>query len=301
MIAQLARRLESYDRALLVAASMLLGAGAVLALAASPAVSAKLDYADKFGFAWRHFAFAGAGVGLFALSASFSPRGVRRFSGVLFCIAMMAMLLVLLVGEETKGAQRWLRLGPMSMQPSEFMKPALVVLMAWMLSEWMRRRTFPGVQVAMALYAAAAVLLLAQPDVGQTTLLAACFAILLFAAGVHWLWMAGGLAAAGVFGWALYFIFPHVRARVDAFMQPETASYQVQRALDAISAGGVLGRGAGEGVFKRRLPDAHSDFIYAVSAEEFGLLASIGFIALYGAIAWRGFDRAQRLADPFAQ
>jgi cell division protein FtsW len=209
-------------------------------------------------------------------------------------------LLVPFIGVETKGATRWLRIGSATVQPSEFLKPALVVLMAWMLSERMKHRSFPGVAVAAALFGVAALLLIAQPDIGQTVLLAACFTILLFAAGVPWPWLAGTAAGGGVAGFIVYHVFPHVRARIDA-LAPGATSYQVSKALEAISSGGALGRGAGEGVYKHQLPDAHSDFIYAVSAEEFGLLASIGIIALYGAIAWRGLSRAGRLADPFAQ
>lgn len=300
MIAAIARRLGTYDRSLAAAALMIAAAGLVLSMAASPAATAKVGYADAFDFTWRHVSFLASGVLAFGVAASLSPRGIRRLSGVLYLACMGLMALVLFVGVETKGATRWLQVGSATIQPSEFLKPALVVLIAWMLSEQMKRRDFPGMAVSVALYGLAAVLLIAQPDVGQTALLSACFAVLLFASGVSWRWLAGGAVFSGAAGFALYHLLPHVKARVDA-LAPGATSYQVSRALDAISAGGALGRGPGEGVFKRSLPDAHSDFIYAVSAEEFGLFASIGFIALYGAIAWRGLTRASRLADPFAQ
>lgn len=300
MIAAIARRFGAYDRSLAAASLMLAAAGLVLSLAASPAATAKIGYSDAFDFTWRHAAFLTAGFLVFGVAASLSPRGVRRLSGLLYVLCLGLMALVLVIGVETKGATRWLQIGSASVQPSEFLKPALVVLLAWMLSERMKRRDFPGIKVSCALFGFAALLLLAQPDVGQTALLAMCFAILLFASGVAWTWLAGGAVLAGVAGFALYHLLPHVKARVDA-LAPGNASYQVSRALDAISAGGALGRGPGEGVFKRSLPDAHSDFIYSVAAEEFGLFASIGFIALYGAIAWRGLMRASRLADPFAQ
>ncbi|HWA21847.1 MAG TPA: putative peptidoglycan glycosyltransferase FtsW [Caulobacterales bacterium] len=300
MIAAIAKRLGAYDRSLAAATLMLAAAGLVLSLAASPAATAKVGYADAFDFTWRHAAFLTAGAVVFGVAASLSARGVRRIATVFYvgCLAMMA--LVLLVGVETKGATRWLQIGSTTIQPSEFLKPALVVLLAWMLSERMKRRQFPGIAVSCGLFGLAAILLLAQPDVGQTALLSMCFAILLFASGVAWTWLAGGAALAAGAGFALYHLLPHVKARIDA-LAPGNTSFQVSRALDAISAGGALGRGPGEGVFKRTLPDAHSDFIYSVAAEEFGLFASIGFIALYGAIAWRGLMRASRLADPFAQ
>lgn len=301
MIAAIARRVGSYDRSLLIAAAMLLAAGLVLSLAASPVATAKLGYADAFDFTWRHLGFLLAGAAVLAVAASLSPKGVRRVAGLGFLACIVLMALVLVFGEHTKGAQRWLRIGASSVQPSEFLKPSLVVLIAWMLSERIKQPRFPGVIASGALFAIAASLLLAQPDVGQTALLAACFVALLFAAGAPWAWLAGGAAAAVAGGLALYHFSAHVKARIDAFLDPDGVSYQVSRALGAVAAGGAWGRGAGEGVFKRSLPDAHSDFIYAVSAEEFGLFASIGFIALYGAIAWRGLGRAGRLADPFAQ
>lgn len=300
MIAALRRRLGAYDQSLAVAALMLAAAGLVLSLAASPAATAKVGYEDAFDFTWRHAAFLASGGVVFALTASLSPKGVRRFAGLAYVICIALMALVLFIGVETKGATRWLRIGSATMQPSEFLKPALIVLGAWMLSEKMKQKRFPGLLASGALFAVAAVLLIAQPDVGQTALLTMCFAVLLFASGVSWLWLAGGAGVAGIAGFALYHLLPHVKARIDA-LQPGATSYQVGRALDAVSAGGVLGRGPGEGVYKRTLPDAHSDFIYAVSAEEFGLLASVGLIALYGALVWRGLARAQRLADPFQQ
>jgi cell division protein FtsW len=301
MIAAIRRRLGAYDRSLAIAAGMLALAGLVLSLAASPAATAKVGYADAFDFTWRHAAFLAGGLALFAGAASLSPVGVRRVAGVTYIVCLIALALVLFIGVETKGATRWLRIGAVTIQPVEFLKPAFIVLAAWMLSEKMKNKNFPGLLVTGGLYAIVAALLLAQPDVGQTTLLLICTGVLLFAAGISWGWLAGGAAFFAGAGFALYHLFPHVRARIDALIQPGAMSYQVGRALDAVSAGGVLGRGPGEGVFKRSLPDAHSDFIYAVSAEEFGLFASVGLIALYGAFAWRGLWRAARLADPFAQ
>jgi cell division protein FtsW len=125
---------------------------------------------------------------------------------------------------------------------------------------------------------------------------------MLLLSGMALRWILGGAVFAGIAAWAIYNFYPHARDRVDAFLNPEgPAGYQVNRALDAIAAGGAFGRGPGEGVIKRSLPDAHADFVYAVAAEEFGLLASIGLIAVFGALAFRGLSRASRLNDPFEQ
>jgi cell division protein FtsW len=173
---------------------------------------------------------------------------------------------------------------------------------AWMLSEQMRRRSFPGWPVAAGLYALAAAALLTQPDIGQIVLLGLVLMILMLLAGVDWRWLAGGVAAAGAGAFAIYQVYPHARARIDAFLNPDSEpGYQVGRALDAIASGGIFGRGPGEGVIKRALPDAHADFVYAVGAEEFGLLASLGLILVFAALAFRGLSRAARLNDPFEQ
>ncbi|MEQ1493488.1 MAG: FtsW/RodA/SpoVE family cell cycle protein, partial [Terricaulis sp.] len=151
-------------------------------------------------------------------------------------------------------------------------------------------------------YGATAAVLLSQPDIGQTALLGMCLAPMLILSGVALRYVLGGGVLAVLSAWAIYTFYPHARERVNTFLNPEgDAAYQVSRALDAIASGGVFGRGPGEGVIKTRLPDAHADFVFAVAAEEFGLIASIGLIAVFGALAFRGLSRASRLNEPFEQ
>ena len=298
----LAKRLKTYDRTLAVAAGVLALAGFVLSLAASPAATARTGYDEAFHFSLRQGAYTLAAIGVFAGAASLSAKGVRRVSLLIYMLCIALMVLVLFVGAETKGAQRWLHVGEFSLQPSEFLKPALIVLAAWMLAERSKTPAFPGLPIAGALYALAAALLLKQPDVGQTALIGVTLTAMLFVSGVSWIWIVGVAAAGAALLLGLYVVDPHVTARVNAFFDAGDAQpFQVARALDAIRNGGALGRGPGEGVFKLSLPDAQGDFIYSVAAEEFGLLASAGLIALYALIGWRGLSRAQRLADPFAQ
>jgi len=290
------RRAVGLERSLALAGLGLAAIGCILALAASPAAAARLDLTAPFALAWRHALFAAAGSGVLLGLALLQPRGVRRVALGLFLGGVLLLGLVLLIGPEVKGAQRWLRVFGFSLQPSEFVKPGLVVLFAWMLAERERHAGFPGYQAAGAMTALVLSLLLLQPDVGQSALLAATLLGLLFLAGAP-LWWAAAIAGAGAaVGGALYLAYPHVQARIAGLFDP---GYQVRQALAAFRSGGPFGRGPGEGEAKMLLPDAHADFIYAVAAEEFGLLASLGLPGLYGWIAARGLARAQAQADPF--
>jgi cell division protein FtsW len=295
-------RVRTYDRTLLVIAAILFALGILFSMAASPAATARIRIEEAFYFAGRQAAYAALGVLVMLAAAALEPRQVRRAGTILAAVFLPLCGLAALIGPEVKGAQRWFDFGPFSLQPSEILKPALVVVWAWMLGESMKQPGFPGRAIAIVIFAIAAALLLAQPDIGQTALLALCLGPMLILSGMALRWVLGGAIGAALAAWAIYRFYPHARERVDAFLNPEgDAAYQVNRALDAIAAGGAFGRGPGEGVIKRSLPDAHADFVFAVAAEEFGLFASVGLIAIFGALAFRGLSRASRLNDPFEQ
>jgi cell division protein FtsW len=206
------------------------------------------------------------------------------------------------LGHNAKGATRWLEFGGFSLQPSEFMKPALIVLVAWMFAEGQKGEGVPGVSIAFALYGLAVALLLIQPDVGQTILITIAFGAAFFVAGVPMRWIAGMLAAAVSGGVAIYFTFDHVASRVHKFLSPDKAdTHQIDRAQQAIAAGAMFGRGPGEGVMKRSVPDLHTDFIYSVAAEEYGLVFSLLLIGLFAILVTRGLYKAMKLSDPFEQ
>jgi cell division protein FtsW len=294
-------RWRTYDRPLLIIAGILFALGILLSMATSPSATARIRIDEAFYFALRQAAYAALGVVAMFAAAALDPRQVRRTATIIAAIFLPLCALAAWLGPEVKGAQRWFDFGAFSLQPSEFLKPALVVVWAWMLGESVRNPRFPGRAVAIGLFALAAIALLAQPDVGQTVLLALVLGPMLVLSGLALRWVLGGGVLAALSAWAIYSFYPHARDRVDAFLSDGEPGYQVGRALDAIAAGGVFGRGPGEGVIKRSLPDAHADFVFAVAAEEFGLLASLGLIALFGALAFRGLSRASRLNDPFEQ
>jgi len=292
----------SVDRPLLAAFTALIALGFLMSLAASPAAADRLSLSDPFHFLYRHGFYAGLGVALMLALSSLDPRGARRVAALMLLGALILTAATLVMGVEVKGATRWLRLGGFSLQPSEFLKPALIVVCGWLFAEQRRGAPAPAALVAFALYLACVVLLLLQPDFGQTVLLTTAFGALFFLAGMPWIWTVALGAMALMGSAAAYFVFPHVASRVDRFLHPESGdTYQIDRALEAVGRGGLFGRGPGEGEVKHLLPDAHTDFIFAVAAEEFGLLACLIIVALYAIVTWRGLRSALRLNEPFLQ
>ncbi|HZV85591.1 MAG TPA: putative peptidoglycan glycosyltransferase FtsW [Brevundimonas sp.] len=291
------------DRGLLVAALTLVALGVALSFASSlAAILADESISDPFHYSWRMLVWAGGGTVAMLIASLLSPRGVRRIALLALLGAIVVMAALPFIGNEVKGAARWVNLGPFSLQPSEFAKPGLIVCSAWMFSEAQKGQGVPGVSIAFAAWALTVGLLLIQPDIGQTLLITTTFMAVFFMAGVPLKWVAA-LAAAGAAGVVgLYFSFGHMRDRLSRFLSPETTdTHQIDRASEAIRAGGLVGRGVGEGVMKRHVPDLHTDFIYSVGAEEFGLILSLAMIALYAFIVVRGMRRAMKLTDAFEQ
>ncbi|MBU1540631.1 MAG: putative lipid II flippase FtsW [Alphaproteobacteria bacterium] len=291
------------DRGLLAAALTLIGLGVALSFASSPAaILVDESIVDPFHYSWRMLVWASGGTIAMLVASLLSPRGVRRIALLALVCAILVMMALPLIGNEVKGAARWINFGPFSLQPSEFAKPGLIVFAAWMFSEAQKGQGVPGVSIAFATWALCVGLMLIQPDIGQTLLITTTFMAVFFMAGVPLKWVAA-LAAAGAGGVVgLYFAFGHMRDRLSRFFSPETAdTHQIDRASEAIRAGGLVGRGVGEGVMKRHVPDLHTDFIYSVGAEEFGLVLSLVMIGLYAFIVVRGMRRAMKLTDAFEQ
>lgn len=306
MIASRARAFNDWwrglDRTLLFVVFALIAVGLILSLAASPAAAERLRLDNPFHFIFRHGFFAVLGLATLLGVSALSPRGARRLSAAVLIASFAMMVLILFAGHEVNGATRWFRLGPFSLQPSEFLKPSLIVVIAWLFAESRRGAPVPGRAIAFGLYMTGVVLLMLQPDFGQSVLLTFCFGGIFFAAGLSWPWIAG-LGAAAVSGVAAaWFFLPHVASRIERFLNPDSGdTYQIDRAIEAISRGGMAGAGPGEGEVKRLLPDAHTDFIFAVAAEEFGLLASLSIIGLFAILVARAWTNAMRLTDHFAQ
>lgn len=289
------------DRYLLAGFIGLMLGGVILSLAGSPPVAERLGY-DSFYFVKRHAAFFLPALLVMVGTSLLSARQVRRAALIVLVVAIVLMLATLFIGVEVKGSRRWLSIVGLSIQPSEFMKPAFVVIVAWLFAENSKRTDIPGNVFALILLAIVVALLIAEPDFGQTMLIAVAWGGVFFMAGVPWIWIAG-LAAAAVGGmFAAYVALPHVAVRIDRFMTPGSGdTFQVDTALQSILRGGWFGRGPGEGTVKRILPDAHTDFIFVVAAEEFGIIICIGLVAVFGLVVIRGLSNSLKEQDTFVR
>ena len=290
------------DHWLLGATALLILTGVVLSFTSSPAEAARLHIGDPFHFAIRQSVFGAAAVVVVVAVSMLSARGVRRTALIVYGVTILMMLALPVFGHAAKGAARWIDLGGVTLQPSEFMKPALIVLCSWMFAEGQKGEGVPGVFIAFGLYSLAVALLLVEPDFGQTVLITMAFGAAFFMAGVpiRWILGMGGAALAGTV--AVYLTFQHVATRVRLFLHKDGAdSHQVDKALDAIAAGGLFGRGPGEGVMKRHVPDGFTDFIYALAAEEYGLVFSLALITVLAIVVLRGLFKSMRLSDPYEQ
>lgn len=291
----------SVDRVLLVAFLVIAATGLLLSLAASPAVALRRGL-PTFYFVERHVLFAGAGIGIMLAVSLLSPAGVRRLALAVLGVALVLMAVAVLSGTEINGARRWLHFGRYSLQPSEFAKPAFAVLCAWTFAEAQRRPDMPAASMAFVLYLVFAALLVAQPDIGQTLLISLVWGALFLLSGRPLRWMlafvpalVGGVVAA-------YISFGYVRSRIDRFVNPGAGdTFQTDRALQSFVEGGFMGKGPGEGTIKAVLPDAHTDFIFAVVAEEYGVLACLVIVGLFALVAVRAFSRQLHQPDPFAR
>ena len=280
------------DRWTLAAVATLIGFGVILILAASPAAGQRIGL-DGFYLAQRHLLLLPLALGLMFTASLLSPRWVKRIAVIGFAVAVLLCGLTLLVGTEIKGATRWITLAGFSLQPSEILKPTYAVVCAWMFAHAAKDPTFPGAWITAGLGLLSVALLMLQPDVGQTFVLTAVWSVQFFLAGLPMLWVALLAAGAAAALTGAYFALPHVAQRIDSFLDPSAGDrYQIRRSMEAFMNGGLFGRGPGEGTVKELLPDAHSDFIFAVAGEELGLIACLFIVALFAFVVLRGFSRA---------
>ena len=303
------RRLElkiwwrEIDRVLLGLILLLMAIGSVAVAAASPASARRLSTASEnlpdlyFWTAHLRWQF----LGLCAmLGASLLPREKARRCGIVLGLAMIAaLMLVPFIGHEVNGAKRWLNFG-VSIQPSEFLKPAFAITLAWILSWKLRDPNLPVLGITMGIMGLVGVLLMAQPDFGSTILFAGVWFVLLLVSGLPVRWISASMAGGAVLVASAYFFYDNARHRIDAFLGGGTAYDQVDLASRTLLGGGWTGSGLWLGLRKLSLPEAHTDYIFSVIGEEFGLLVCAMIVLIYIAIIARVLVRLSQEEDLFA-
>ena len=289
------------DRLLLAALGALMVSGLVFLMAGGPPVAERLGL-STFHFVNRQVVYLLPTIAILVAVSFMSLRHVRRLALLVYMAGIALCVLALEFGPEIKGAHRWIGFGGFGVQPSEFVKPAFVVLAAWAFSEGTRRKDMPGSLLALLLLPATIIPLILQPDFGQTVLITVVWCGMFFVAGLHWFWVFG-LGGAGLIGvGAAYQFMPHVRGRIERFLDKSSGdSFHVDTAMESFAKGGWFGKGPGEGSVKRILPDAHTDFIFAVTAEEFGIIVCLAVLSLFALIVLRGLLLARRNENSFCK
>lgn len=279
------------DRGLLALLLVLMTFGVVLVMAASPPVALRIGL-GQYHFLFRHLIVL---VPSFLIMLGLSLLDVKyiwRLSAIMLIGSFLALVYVLGFGAEIKGAQRWIHFPGLSLQPSEFAKPAFIVVAAWFIALQKDKPEFSGTKIAAGIYGVLVSLLVLQPDMGMTFVVTTCFAVLIFLAGLPLRIVAVLIVVAIGVLFLAYASFSHVQSRVDRFLDPASGdTFQIEKSLEAFRQGGIFGTGPGQGTVKLSIPDVHADFIFSVVGEELGLIFVIILVALYGYILVRGFNR----------
>ena len=252
-----------------------------------------------FHFIYTHLLVGTIGIAMMVGISTLTPRQVRLLAFITTFVMLCLLVMVPFVGEEIKGARRWIHLPGFSLQPSEFIKPSIAIMVAWLFAKAVEVPNFKGRVMGLGLYFVTLALLLAQPDLGMSILLSSIVGVQFLMTGVSYRFFVVLIVLAICGGVAAYFVFPHVTARVNKFMSDSEESYQIDRSLEAFRHGGILGTGPGQGEVKYHIPDAHADFVFAVAGEELGLIFTLALIGLYGLILGRGFWQALNSRDLF--
>ena len=285
------------DRMMLTCTLLLMVLGGVLVMAASPPVAERIGLGEHH-FVFRQLMFMLPALFVMLVTSILSGRTIRILCLLGGLVITGLMLATLVIGPEVKGATRWLMIGGLRLQPSEFIKPILAIISAWLLGLWREQDNFPGWAWASMVVGAVVAILILQPDVGMTAVVVLTFGFQMFLAGLPLLLILLALALAPLAGFLAYSFLGHVQVRVDKFFAG--GNLQTERSIQSFVEGGWYGVGPGDGQVKLHLPDAHADFIFSVAAEEYGLLACLFLIGLFGFVVIRGYAQSLIARDMFS-
>ena len=289
------------DRWLLICFVMLLGLGMVMTIAASPAVAQKLGLSLYF-FVKKQFVFLILAFFAVIAVSNLSPTNIRRLAVLTLMTSVLGVILTIMVGQEIKGATRWLYVLGVSLQPSEFVKPSFIVVCAWLFARQNTRFESLGALYTFGMLVTICGLFMLQPDIGQMTLLAIVWACVFFLAGASLRLLAMLMTIGVVAALYVYSAYPHVASRIDRFVDPSSGdTFQVEHAMEAIASGGVFGVGPGNGRVKSILPDAHTDYVFAVAIEEGGVFLAFLILAAFAAIIGRSLWHVRKESQHWVQ
>ncbi|MCB6176549.1 putative lipid II flippase FtsW [Rhodobacter sp. Har01] len=293
---------RTIDKWSMTSVFVLFGIGLLLGLAASVPLASR-NGLEPFFYVQKQAIFGGLGLAAMLAVSMLSPAHVRRLGILGFIGAFVLVALLPLIGQDHgKGAVRWLSLGGFSLQPSEFLKPGFVIVTAWLIAAAQDLNGPPGRLISFGLLAAVVGFLALQPDFGQSALVVFAWGVIYFVGGASILLIAGIAGLVGAAGVLAYGASDHFARRIDGFLSPDVdPRTQLGYATNAIQEGGFFGVGVGEGQVKWSLPDAHTDFIIAVAAEEYGLILVLLILGLFGVIVVRSLIRLREERDPFAR
>ena len=283
---QLALWWWTIDRYLLTSFFILMMFGILLVMASSQHLAENLNIPSHY-FTIRHILYGALSIPIIIFFSILNERQIKMICILGIIITTVLLFVILFDGEKIKGAQRWFYIGGLSFQPSEIGKPLYVVFNAWLLSLWIEKTKFPGWMWSIASIILISSLLLLQPDLGMTIVMMFTWGFQLFITGIPLILILCLIIAFPIFMIFSYQHFDHVKIRIDNFLEGKT--YQVSKSLQSFESGGFWGKGPGEGFYKKSLPDAHSDFVFAVAAEEYGALICSVIIIIYGLIIIRSF------------
>ncbi|MGK2284889.1 FtsW/RodA/SpoVE family cell cycle protein [Pedomonas sp. V897] len=291
------------DRVLLGMLLLLVSIGIVAVLSASPAAAHRYSGGsvrlNEMMYFQRHLFWVALGLPVMIATSMLPIQWVKRLCVAGFLVFLAALMAVPLVGSDANGAVRWISLGGFQFQPSEFLKPAFIVTTAWILSSRYDDSTVPAFHVAAVLLVLVIGFLVVQPDYGQSALYMAVWFAQALLAGLNF-YIFAVMAVSGLAGMGLAYMFvPHVQSRIDRFLFSEGDTYQMDKALECFQSGGLFGTGPGQGMVKMQLPEPHTDYIFAVIGEEFGMLACLLLAILYLGIVMRVLFQLVNEDDPF--
>lgn len=293
---------RTIDKWSMTAVMVLFGIGLLLGLAASVPLASRNNL-DPYYYVQKQALFGSLAMLVMAGTSMMSPQMIRRLGIMGFGIALLALMALPFIGQDHgKGAVRWLSIGGFSLQPSEFLKPCFIIVTAWLMAAAQEVNGPPGKVMSLVITIIVSLFLAMQPDFGQTMLILFGWSVIYFVAGAPMMLIFSVVAAVVMAGFTSYNLSDHFARRIDAFLNPEVdPRSQIGYAVNAIQEGGFFGVGLGQGQVKWILPDAHTDFIIAVAAEEYGLVLVALILALFCTVIVRSLLRLTKERDPFAR